>query len=785
MMKVLTTSGYKNIEDCSIGEQLIAYDVYDGHEIVNELLGKEWMSPDSLQDIYEDTIDENGNTISVLVKTKEELYIEIYGDIKFYNINNTWILYGNQSIWANLNVVHVKDLQIGDTVYNGTDGDVTITSIEEVTEIGWWRLSVSGDHSYIADNLTLHNASRYWVGGGSSSAWNATTNTNWGSTSGGANNASVPTSADDVTFDGAGANGNTPSLISSSFTILSLNITLGYTSTMTHNTDLSIAGNITLTTNYTIAGSSSLILTASSTINTNGKTWPNSFSITGNVITITLTSNLSISGTLNSSSNGSTFNRTVSEILTIGNGISITNGSISGTAAIYLTGGTWSTNNIARPIGSSNGVFINGNVTLGTIASLQNSTLTLLSGSLTTTGSTLGLLGSITFHSSLSGITWNNITTTTTSVSMTLNHNLNLNGTLSSTVTATINRTTAEVINCVGLSTTLATNISGTADIYLTGGTWEADSASYVSNNLFLNGNITLGSLTNPFSNIGGGTLTYLSGTISLIAAHQTRVVGSCSLNTFGMSFNNFTIGLAASIVTLISDLTINGLYTQATTGTFSTSNSSNVIIYGGIFMIAGMTSGTANIYLRGGSWTSVANSYVTNNLFLDGFVTLSSNIYYSTSTMTYNSGIINSTGTILTINASCTIINFSSIPLRQVLITAGQTITMNEFFTGNASQICQVYSTITNINYTITFLDRFEKIAKHVAVLNATITNRMQLLIITKYKSNFNRGTNIGVRYINQSPNGFAKNENLVTGSKNYPPMLKLVSDPNFVKQA
>jgi len=130
-MKVLTTSGYKNIEDCSIGEKLIAYDVYDGHEIINELLGKEWMSPGSLQDIYEDTIDESGNTISVLVKTKEELYIEIYGDIKFYNINNTWILYGNQSIWANLNVVHVKNLQIGDTIYNGTDGDVTITSIEE------------------------------------------------------------------------------------------------------------------------------------------------------------------------------------------------------------------------------------------------------------------------------------------------------------------------------------------------------------------------------------------------------------------------------------------------------------------------------------------------------------------------------------------------------------------------------------------------------------------------------------------------------------------------------
>ena len=107
----------------------------------------------------------------------------------------------------------------------------------------------------------------------------------------------------------------------------------------------------------------------------------------------------------------------------------------------------------------------------------------------------------------------------------------------------------------------------------------------------------------------------------------------------------------------------------------------------------------------------------------------------------------------------------------------------MNQFFTGTASQICQVNS--AGANYTITFSDGFEKIAKNVAVLNATITNRQQLLIITKYKSNFTRGTNIGVRYINQSPNGFPKNETFISGSKNYAPMFKLVGDPNFVKQA
>lgn len=42
-------------------------------------------------------------------------------------------------------------------------------------------------------------ATRYWVGG--SGTWNTSSTTNWSATTGGANGASVPTSADDVIFD--------------------------------------------------------------------------------------------------------------------------------------------------------------------------------------------------------------------------------------------------------------------------------------------------------------------------------------------------------------------------------------------------------------------------------------------------------------------------------------------------------------------------------------------------------------------------------------------------------
>ncbi|OHA95109.1 MAG: hypothetical protein A3A96_00840 [Candidatus Zambryskibacteria bacterium RIFCSPLOWO2_01_FULL_39_39] len=84
-------------------------------------------------------------------------------------------------------------------------------------------------------------ADRYWVGGGASTNWNATSNTNWSATSGGSNNASVPGASDNAIFDvnsGAGT-----SNISASITVLSATFT-GFIGTLTHS-----AGTLTITTN--------------------------------------------------------------------------------------------------------------------------------------------------------------------------------------------------------------------------------------------------------------------------------------------------------------------------------------------------------------------------------------------------------------------------------------------------------------------------------------------------------------------------------------------------------
>ena len=117
-------------------------------------------------------------------------------------------------------------------------------------------------------------ASRFWVGGGASANWNATGNTNWAETSGGANNASVPGSSDDVFFDG---NGNSASTISAAITIRSLSIGAGYTATLTHSgVTIDILTNLVMGANMTYTHNIGSVIrfsgtTTGNTITTNGK----------------------------------------------------------------------------------------------------------------------------------------------------------------------------------------------------------------------------------------------------------------------------------------------------------------------------------------------------------------------------------------------------------------------------------------------------------------------------------------------------------------------------------
>jgi hypothetical protein len=103
---------------------------------------------------------------------------------------------------------------------------------------------------------------RYWVGGGSSAAWNATGPTNWGTASDTRDNASVPDASNDVIFDNS-ANGNTPCTLSTTTTINSLVMT-GWTNTLTQNTA------VTLTIDSQDGAGNSLLMVAGMTYSSTG-----------------------------------------------------------------------------------------------------------------------------------------------------------------------------------------------------------------------------------------------------------------------------------------------------------------------------------------------------------------------------------------------------------------------------------------------------------------------------------------------------------------------------------
>lgn len=244
-MNILTPSGYKDIADCAVGDEVSAFDAVTGAPIVNVIENIEWVDAAEW----------------VRWHTNADL-----PEFLFYRINDAWILNSEQSIWRNgIEVCHAKHLQIGDEIYDDADQPVLITSVEEVYALGWHRFDISGDHSYIVDGLTLHNASRFWVGG--TGTWDRTTTTHWASSSNGASGASAPGSADTATLDGSSGGGTvTVGWDTANVTVQS--ITCGaFTGTLDFSAN---NNNVTLSANSNALGATG---SATRTINLGNGSW--------------------------------------------------------------------------------------------------------------------------------------------------------------------------------------------------------------------------------------------------------------------------------------------------------------------------------------------------------------------------------------------------------------------------------------------------------------------------------------------------------------------------------
>lgn len=337
-------------------------------------------------------------------------------------------------------------------------------------------------------------ASRYFINGIATSNWSDILN--WSLTDGGVGGQLAPTAADDVFFT---SNSPACTVNTSARVAKSLNFT-GYTNTITMSQQITVSGSVTLVSAMTIAGSGALLINATGTLTSNGKSWPNAMTING-TITATLADNWTVQGTLTLGSGSGT---TTIDGSTLNASAGLTGpttvGSVTGTTLLNLIGtGTVSS--------AGNGFFNNLTInTAGTITFAaapfvySTGTFTYTAGTVVTTGATLAnATRPATLN--LNGMTWNAVSLTG-SVTVTLTSDLTVTGLLTIGTTSQ-----AVVINgCSvnaggGIRYAGTTGICSGTTILRATGTSTIDAPS-----------ITTGKLTNPIMiNAPGGTVTIAS----------------------------------------------------------------------------------------------------------------------------------------------------------------------------------------------------------------------------------------------------------------------------------
>lgn len=582
-------------------------------------------------------------------------------------------------------------------------------------------------------------ANRYFLNIGAN--WGDTAN--WSDTSGGTGGFSVPTNVDDVFFD---ANSGNCTVNASARTAKTLNFT-GYTNTITMSNTITVSGNVTLAAGMGIAGASALIVDETSTLTSNGKTWSAPFTFSGTSKTFTLGDNWAISGQVNLS--GTTATTINSNTLTSsGNLTSTTSATTSGTTNISLTGGTWS--NSSTGVLRNNLTFTSGTITVSGTVRYDTNTLTYTAGTVTTSGSTLAIAASTTLNTS--GITWNNLTWGISgNITITLLSDINISGTLNNNTNNTINGSFN--INNTG-TITLPGSLSGTSTLNMLGGTINATTGA-ISINLILNGNITLSNFT--FST---NTLTYTSGNITLSSNH-TLTIGSATttINSNTLLWNN--VSFTGGNVVYTSDFNVGGLITIANNFTM-TGAQYNVNAYNGISVGVGEILNNINsvtLNLLGGTWRNtslVFDGKIHIPTKINGNINIVGNVFFDTNTLTYVNGFVNAKNATLNIVLNATLVNIDKVNFNRVIITSGQTLTMNRFFNGTASIPTRVQCATATATYTVAFQDTFEKIANNVKVSGCIVSRPGQLIV---NGANSNKGLNTGIRFGNQSPNGLPKN--------------------------
>jgi hypothetical protein len=192
---------------------------------------------------------------------------------------------------------------------------------------------------------------------------------------------------------------------------------------------------------------------------------------------------------------------------------------------------------------------IDGNVTISGNFTYGGGTMTYLSGSVNTQGTTLST-GTSTLNTK--GIEWNNLSIADT---ITLSSDMVVNGLVTNLNGSTVNKTNNEILYIRGGLNVANFWMRGNGTISLQGGTWTQTAIRNVECNMIIDGNVTFGS--NCAFQIG--TLTYKSGNIKGL---PLNIVGSCNI----IDFHKCTSSIPNVIITTGATVTMNQFFTGTPT---------------------------------------------------------------------------------------------------------------------------------------------------------------------------------------------------------------------------
>ncbi len=240
------------------------------------------------------------------------------------------------------------------------------------------------------------------------------------------------------TADTIAADGTSGQLtVTAAVTTMGMNLT-GYTQALTLNAALTVSGDVALSSHagFISGGSGALIVNATSSMTSNGKTWGNPLTFSGANTIKTLVGNWVVTGLFTSLTTTQTVSQSAAgtETLTCNGGIQMT-GIMGGSVIVRLNGGTWLGSAVLQ-----NNTNIVGGINIGGAVAYNAGTLTREAGAAGTvnvgSGSVLTIAQGTTLNTS--GVTWHSVTIPG-GVLLTLNSLLTVSNTLTISGTGPVN----------------------------------------------------------------------------------------------------------------------------------------------------------------------------------------------------------------------------------------------------------------------------------------------------------------------------------------------------------